>query len=1264
MIFSQKVFYIQWRAFGKVQPVVFIRQFRSTSGKALIGALLAASLLTNPAYAIDTQDSQIFISGFNAYQKKDYSVAIDKMSQVLQKYPDTPLRDMAIFWLARSNFKAGHLQAAAKAMAQFFKEYPDSPLRGTVEEELVGLVDKYQHGVPIKDRPAETETVVASPAAPETPAMTVAQAKEHLAKQEDEVEQQAAVKAEQERQAQQKAEQERIAQQKAEADRLAAEKAAGEKAEADRLAAEKAASVKAEADRLAAEKLAKEKAEMERLAQEEAARNKAEADRQARVKAEEERLAREKAAAEQAAADKAAKEKAEAERLAAAAKELAALQTAETDLAAKQSVLAQAQADKLAADKVLAEKSAALKTAVEQSQPKGFFATLFRSRSAEEQEAAAKAAAEKLAGEKTALEKEEVAKVAAIDAARMDVVAAEKLVNEHKAQAARLATPQELEQIAKSQAETARAEAEKAARAKADAERLAAEKAEQEKAEAARVAREKAEQERIAKEQAEAERVAAEKAAQAKAVAERVAQAKAEAERLAAEKAEQAKAEAEKATKEKAEAERLAAEKAAADKAEAERVAKEKAQTEQAAAEQARQAAELVAQSKQKAEERIRQLAEQQQAPAAVSEQSADKTAQAATPVAEAVMGAEPKGNVEVVEIPVKAAAKPARTSAKASAELPKPQQAPAEQPVRTASAETLSPVVPAATAVAKPAPVKTSAKKRAKAKKAPAARKDLRQQAVVGYKAVIDRYPGTKAAANARARLQAMGIVYPSVKAAQAAPAPVALPENAKVLTLEVGQYANLGFSLPAEIQTAGAGQQISIPFEVTNEGNAADSFMLESGFPSEYHARFAAASAPEQVIQKTPSLVPGERFKGVLLVDMPADVIDGERKLYPVRAFSEFDGVVSQSRPVKLVASAPLLRAVIKSDKVQVLPGETVQYRVTLLNIGSAAAKQVTLLLTYPPQFEPIDTAAAGVKPVSGSEALELDGLQLASGATRDLTLNFRLRDDALAQQELFLRAELANRSLKRSDYFLSAAAFVQPVTGVSVTPHQERVVVLPGQTTSIPLTITNNGNVRDDFTLKPAVSGNLVYAFYLDLNRDGIRQANEPIINHVGPLAPKEVAHVVMEVSAAADGKDGVTVPLNISFVSDADKAKSAQFALQLVYSRPVLELAMNGKGGRLKPGEVSSFELSCMNSGSSLAKVVEIQSHLPEQLELVASDPVVSRKTDGSYLWRFEELGAGEKRNIRVTYRMRGGAAVGTSIALTNVLKYQDQAGNTY
>ena len=187
----------------------------------------------------------------------------------------------------------------------------------------------------------------------------------------------------------------------------------------------------------------------------------------------------------------------------------------------------------------------------------------------------------------TSLTEEAVNKLHADETAKAEAVKlAKEKAEKEKAEAERLAK----EKAEKEKAEAERLAKEKAEKEKAEAERLAKEKADKEKAEAERLAKEKAE-----KEKAEAERLAKEKADKEKAEAERLAKEKAEkekaeADRLAKEKAEKEKAEAErlakeKAEKEKAEAERLAKEKAEKEKAEAERLAKEKAEKEKAEAE-------------------------------------------------------------------------------------------------------------------------------------------------------------------------------------------------------------------------------------------------------------------------------------------------------------------------------------------------------------------------------------------------------------------------------------------------------------------------------------------------------------------------------------------------------------------------------------------------------------------------------------------------------------------------------------------------------
>ena len=987
--------------------MISLKLCRNILIRFLVVLVIISSLLVPPGFCQETEDSQVFISGFNAYQQKDYATAIEKMNEVLQKYPDTPLRDMALFWLSRSYFKGGNQQEAARFMSQFSKEYPDNPLKGTVEEDLLNLVARYERGEKL---PAGAP--IAKSAEKQAAVQKAKLEKERLAQE----------KAEKDRLAQKQAEQQRLAKAKAEQERIASEKA-----EQARLAA-----LKAEEERKAA----------------------AEATLMAAAQREQQRIIAEKAEQERLAQDKLAAEKAEQQRLAAtkAAEERKAVELAEQQ-------------------RLEREKAEQLRIAALQSE--------------EERRSAEKAEQDKLATEKA--ERERLAALAA-EQQRLAAVKAEE-----ERQAAELA--------AKERLATANAEQERLAALKSEEERKLAEKAELE-----RIAVLKAEEERIAVAAAEAARAAS---------------AKQEQTRLAAEQAAQ-----------KAEGARLAA----AKQQELERVA-------------AAQAEQLVLAKQRDAEEKIR------------------------------------------------------------------------------------------------------------------AERMVLREKAIAQYKSVIEKYPGTNAAAVAAAKLQELGVAVALPTQLAAVEQKAAQPENAQVLKLEVAQYAGFEFNLLPRSQSYDVASRINVPFEVVNRGNGSDSFYFESGFPPEFSANFASADTPDQNINQTPVLAPGDTFRGIVTMTIPASSIDGLRITHPIKIASRFMSEASQSREVYMVAAAPLLRAVLKTDKTQPLPGEKMVYRVAVLNVGSTVAQNVTLRLNFPPQLEPVDYAAAGFKQEMKA-VLVYDGLQVNSGESKEFTVTFQLKDDSLAGQELLCRAELISNPLKTTAVFISNPSSVQPQHGIAVRSSSDRLVVIPGQIITVPFVVTNTGNVREKFRIVSTVKGAQEAIVFNDLNRDGIKQASDPVISELGPLAPKEEVSIVMEVKTTANAADGAEGSLQVAFSPEGDAARAAEGSARLIYSRPVLQMAMAGRDGRLRPGEVASFDLTITNHGSNLARVVELQSAWPEQLELVATDPVNSSVSNGNILWKFNELGAGEKRTIKVSFRVKSGTGVGTNIQVKNILKYEDQLGNRY
>jgi Domain of unknown function DUF11/Outer membrane lipoprotein len=534
-----------------------------------------------------------------------------------------------------------------------------------------------------------------------------------------------------------------------------------------------------------------------------------------------------------------------------------------------------------------------------------------------------------------------------------------------------------------------------------------------------------------------------------------------------------------------------------------------------------------------------------------------------------------------------------------------------------------------------------------------------LKEKAVAGYKGVIDQYPGSPAALTAAAKLKELGIVYPP-RVGRESGAPGA---TAQVFTLEVGQLADFAFDVAPVAQNYPAGKQLVIPFELVNRGNGPDSFSLESGFPPEFDVRFAAAAAPGVAVTATPQLAAGEKFTGVLTAIIPRVSIDGQKSIFPVKAVSQAAREVSQSREITLVAAAPLLRAVIKPDKGMVLPGAKVAYRIALLNVGSAEVGGVTLRLDYPPQYEPVDFISSGFRQEMKG-ALVLDALRINSGESRELTVAFQLRDDAEAGQELFVRGDVSNNELETRESFLSVAAVVQGVSGVTARTSAGKLVVIPGQTVTVPVVVTNTGNLREVFRIRPDVTAGLTCRFLLNPERAGKRKSAEEGITVIGPLAPREEAYLLMELATPAGAADGSDAMASVLLEPESGQGKNAAVTVRLRFARPVVELAMAGKGGKMRPGEVSSFELTVVNRGSSLARSVEVRSMLPDHLEMVAAEPSVPKGNSGEYAWKFAELGAGERRSVRVTFRVKGGIPVGTGIQIRNTVTYEDQLGNRY
>ena len=179
-----------------------------------ITALALLVCLVLPAVALaEIDDSSLFMEAFSSFQGKDYLYSIDKLKQLDQLFPDSPLRDVALLLQARSLYRSGDNDGAGQTINLFQKEYGNSALAHSVENDLLALGKRKQAGEKL------------------LPNKHLRMAAQKVRNDQLAIERAAALKAEQERLARERAERERIAQEKAEADRreqlrLAAIKAA------------------------------------------------------------------------------------------------------------------------------------------------------------------------------------------------------------------------------------------------------------------------------------------------------------------------------------------------------------------------------------------------------------------------------------------------------------------------------------------------------------------------------------------------------------------------------------------------------------------------------------------------------------------------------------------------------------------------------------------------------------------------------------------------------------------------------------------------------------------------------------------------------------------------------------------------------------------------------------------------------------------------------------------------------------------------------
>lgn len=202
---------------------------------------------------------------------------------------------------------------------------------------------------------------------------------------------------------------------------------------------------------------------------------------------------------------------------------------------------------------------------------------------------------------------------------------------------------------------------------------------------------------------------------------------------------------------------------------------------------------------------------------------------------------------------------------------------------------------------------------------------------------------------------------------------------------------------AIPVEEQIVQVAKEATFPIVVTNPGVMPDRFTLSLKAPSSWNGAFSLGG---KQISETPEIPPGGSLRLSVSLTPPADLVDGQSAVVPLRMISK----LADERPVvqelRLTASAPLVRAIVKSiDRDEKDPSRG-HCLVSVLNVGSAPAERLVVSLSHSKAYTVVQSTDMPFSKVSRT-TLKSRPLKLQSGEMQEFLLDFQLKDEGRGKE-----------------------------------------------------------------------------------------------------------------------------------------------------------------------------------------------------------------------------------------------------------------------
>ncbi len=227
----------------------------------------------------------------------------------------------------------------------------------------------------------------------------------------------------------------------------------------------------------------------------------------------------------------------------------------------------------------------------------------------------------------------------------------------------------------------------------------------------------------------------------------------------------------------------------------------------------------------------------------------------------------------------------------------------------------------------------------------------------------------------------------------------------------------------------TTTPGDTIYIPFIVRNPGNAADSYELRVTAPGAPQSTIYADTngdgqhqQGEPVVGQTEQLAPrGGQFPLLLGVQIPASTPDRQQFSYNVVSRSLLSGREASEANTVLTVATPRVRVRTEQAADSTAPGDSIFYRLVLVNEGSGLAKNLSVVETLPDALEFVnsDPSLSPQDAPGANQRFTWRVSELAPGDTIVLRVAVRLRPNLPADATLTTRHTLSYQDTNSNNY-----------------------------------------------------------------------------------------------------------------------------------------------------------------------------------------------------------------------------------------------------